>query len=174
MPEAAGRIPLRGAAARYGVSASTLGAWCRSGQVDGILVAGPSGRRWMVTPGSVAERVSAGRGGGTDRKPPQAAAEAGAMLVPRAAWDKLMDQLGNLHEAGQQLAEARERAARYETEVVFLRERLAEVRAERDEARRGESEPVSPPPRGNAGQAGSAMSLLRSWRRRLGRDRLDG
>jgi hypothetical protein len=51
------------------------------------------------------------------------------MLVPIEAWDKILHQLGNLHEAGQQLAEARERAARAETEATFLRERLAEMRA---------------------------------------------
>jgi len=55
------------------------------------------------------------------------------MLVPRDAWDKLMDQLGNLHEAGMQLATARERAAKAETEATFLRERLTELRTERDE-----------------------------------------
>ncbi len=55
------------------------------------------------------------------------------MLVPRDAWDKLLDQLGNLHEAGMQLASARERAAKAETETTFLRERLTEMRAERDE-----------------------------------------
>jgi uncharacterized membrane protein len=54
------------------------------------------------------------------------------MLVPRDAWDRLVAQLGNLHQAGQQLAEARERAAKAETEATFLRERLAEMRLERD------------------------------------------
>jgi hypothetical protein len=53
----------------------------------------------------------------------------GTMIVPIEAWDKMLLQLGNLHEAGQQLAEARERAARAETEAAFLRERLAEMRA---------------------------------------------
>lgn len=52
----------------------------------------------------------------------------GTMLVPLDAWNKMLNQLGNLHEAGQQLADARERAARAETEVQFLRERLAELR----------------------------------------------
>ena len=52
----------------------------------------------------------------------------GTMLVPLDAWNKMLNQLGNLHEAGQQLAEARERAARAETEVQFLRERLTELR----------------------------------------------
>lgn len=52
----------------------------------------------------------------------------GTMLVPLDAWNKMLNQLGNLHEAGQQLAEARERAAKAETEAQFLRERLRELR----------------------------------------------
>lgn len=58
----------------------------------------------------------------------------GTMLVPLDAWNKMLMQLGNLHEAGQQLAEARERAAKAETETVFLRERLSEMRGELTEA----------------------------------------
>ena len=56
------------------------------------------------------------------------------MLVPLDAWNKMLNQLGNLHEAGQQLAEARERAARAETEVQFLRERLTELRTKTEPA----------------------------------------
>ncbi len=41
----------------------------------------------------------------------------GSMIIPVDAWNKMLTQLGNLHEAGQQLAEARERAARAETEA---------------------------------------------------------
>ena len=52
----------------------------------------------------------------------------GTMIVPIDAWNKMLNQLGNLHEAGQQLAEARERAAKAETESKFLREQLAEGR----------------------------------------------
>ena len=62
------------------------------------------------------------------------------MLVPIDAWDKMLLQLGNLHQAGQQLAEARERAARAETEAGFLRERLAEYRE------KGSAPEPSPPP----------------------------
>jgi len=54
----------------------------------------------------------------------------GTMLVPLDAWNKMLMQLGNLHEAGQQLADARERAAKAETETTFLRERLSEMRSE--------------------------------------------
>ncbi len=53
------------------------------------------------------------------------------MLVPIDAWNKMLAQLGNLHEAGQQLADARERAAKAETEAAFLRERLREIRDSR-------------------------------------------
>lgn len=59
----------------------------------------------------------------------------GTMLVPLDAWNKILMQLGNLHEAGQQLAEARERAAKAETETTFLRERLTEMRGELVEAK---------------------------------------
>ena len=60
------------------------------------------------------------------------------MLVPIDAWDKILTQLGNLHQAGQELAEARERAAKAETEVKFLKERFAEIRA-------GKEAPLSQP-----------------------------
>ncbi len=67
---------------------------------------------------------------------PETQAPPGTMIVPIDAWNKMLGQLGNLHEAGQQLAEARERAAKAETEAEFLRRRLAELREER----------VAPPP----------------------------
>jgi hypothetical protein len=58
----------------------------------------------------------------------------GSILVPIDAWDRLLGQLGNLHEAGQQLADARERAAKAETEAEFLKERLREMRARAEKA----------------------------------------
>ena len=64
------------------------------------------------------------------------------MLVPVDAWNKMLAQLGNLHEAGQQLAEARERAAKAETEAEFLRRRLAEIRDDDPDG----SEPPEPLP----------------------------
>lgn len=70
----------------------------------------------------------------------------GTMLVPIDAWDKMLLQLGNLHEAGQQLAEARERAGKAETEAKFLRERLSEMRTELAEAKAvGTAKAVEPP-----------------------------
>jgi len=54
----------------------------------------------------------------------------GTMLVPVDTWTRILDQLGHLHQAGQELAEARERAAKAETEAAFLREQLADARAQ--------------------------------------------
>jgi hypothetical protein len=65
------------------------------------------------------------------------------MIVPIDAWNKMLNQLGNLHEAGQQLAVATERAAKAETEAAFLRERLAELRT--DDAAVGTAPAVSTP-----------------------------
>jgi len=67
---------------------------------------------------------SAGREPATtepDEPPP------GTLLVPLDSWQRMLDQLGNLHEAGQQLAEASARAAKAEVEAEFLRERVAEL-----------------------------------------------
>lgn len=144
-PEEFGRLTLREAAEQYGVPASTLGSWCRRGAVVATLVDGPSGPRWMVDPASVESRLAAG-GGTTGRSGTTSPAPGGGMLVPRDAWDRLIGQLTNLHETGQQLAEARERAARAETEAAFLRERLAELRAERDEWRSRADRPADERP----------------------------
>jgi hypothetical protein len=139
-----GRVTLQEAHHQFGVSPSTLASWARAGTVDAVKQEG----RWMVTPASVAARLSerrarrasaAGRRGGA----PGPTADGNSMLVPRDAWDKLLDQLGNLHEAGQMLADARERAAKAETEATFLRERLAELRGERDELKGRLGEPVA-------------------------------
>ena len=59
-----------------------------------------------------------------DEEPP------GGLLVPLSAWQRMLEQLGHLHEAGQQLADARERAAKAETENGFLRERVRDLRTE--------------------------------------------
>ena len=55
-------------------------------------------------------------------------------MGPLDAWNRMLNQLGNLHEAGRDLAEARERAARAETEAAFLRERLADMREQLEQA----------------------------------------
>jgi hypothetical protein len=90
----------------------------------------------------------------------------GTMLVPLDAWNKMLNQLGNLHEAGQQLADARERAAKAETEVVFLRERLAELREQKTPT----PNPVDEQPTVDAaGFDPLWVDLYRRWNRRRAR-----
>jgi hypothetical protein len=102
----------------------------------------------------------------------------GTMLVPLDAWNKVLMQLGNLHEAGQQLAEARERAAKAETEAAFLRERLSDLRSQLDEAKTpevteaasGSTETSGPQPVRPGGLLASmreaAMAAVTAWRDR--------
>lgn len=103
----------------------------------------------------------------------------GSMLVPLDAWNKVLNQLGNLHEAGQQLAEARERAAKAETEARFLKERLAEMRSELEQLR-GQERIVQPDTDVRTEDAGTpastlggtattvARKLYEGWRKRWG------
>lgn len=169
--EFGGRITLREAESRFGVPVTRLRSWARDGSINGVMGSGPNGgRMWLVTPESVAHHLSrtarapapepVGRTGPT--------ADGAAMLVPRDAWDRLMDQLGNLHDAGIQLAEARERAARAETEASFLRERLAELRTERDELKQ-QAEPPARPAASAAGPRTAADHLKEAYRKFLGR-----
>jgi DNA-binding transcriptional MerR regulator len=93
----------------------------------------------------------------------------GSMLVPLDAWNRVLNQLGNLHEAGQQLAEARERAAKAETEAYFLKERLADLRKELDETRHSPPQPATESTGEQRAQAqrsptSLARSIYRSWR----------
>ncbi len=73
---------------------------------------------------------------------PQETAPPDTMIVPVDAWNKMLNQLGNLHEAGQQLAEARERAAKAETEAKFLRVQLADSRSDEILAEPGGTEGI--------------------------------
>ena len=68
------------------------------------------------------------------------------MLVPIDTWTRVLEQLGNLHQAGQDLAEARERAARAETEAAFLREQLAAARAAQTPQRTRRASGTKPEP----------------------------
>lgn len=84
------------------------------------------------------------------------------MIVPVDAWNKMLNQLGNLHEAGQQLAVARERAGKAETEAKFLRERLAELRNESLSPTEGSPElSAAPPP--NAAPHTTAPAPEKVW-----------
>ncbi len=59
-----------------------------------------------------------------------------SLLVPLDAWNTVLNQLGNLHEANQMMAEARERAAKAEAESEFLREKLKTIRQQLEEVSR--------------------------------------
>tara|TARA_B100001093_G_scaffold283085_1_gene270465 strand:+ start:268 stop:612 length:345 start_codon:yes stop_codon:yes gene_type:complete len=59
-----------------------------------------------------------------------------SLLVPLDAWNTVLNQLGNLHESSQLMAEARERAAKAESEADFLREKLKNTRQQLDEAQK--------------------------------------
>ena len=58
------------------------------------------------------------------------------LIVPLEAWQTVLNQLGNLHEASQQMAEARERAAKAESEADFLREKLKNTRQQLEEVKK--------------------------------------
>ena len=92
----------------------------------------------------------------------------GSMIVPLDAWNRMLNQLGNLHEAGQQLAEARERAAKAETEARFLKERLADLREELEATTKPRQPETETPDRDS--DSAPATSLVRrayeGWRER--------
>ncbi len=163
---------LRQAEAATGVSATTIRNWARKGKVASRLSQGGDGPRRMVVLEDVVTRST------SLDTPTAPVAKAGTvsgvpegqMLVPLDAWERMLIQLGNLHESGQQLADARERAAKAETEAGFLRERLAEFRAERDQLKErvgdlGRTHPEQPPEAVPAPAVGRTEPL---WRRVLG------
>ena len=51
-----------------------------------------------------------------------------SLMIPISAWEAVLGQLGNIHEASQEMAEARERAAKAEAENDFLRERIINLK----------------------------------------------
>ena len=59
-----------------------------------------------------------------------------SLIVPLDAWNTVLNQLGNLHEASQLMAEARERAAKAEVEAEFLREKLKNTRNQLEEIKK--------------------------------------
>ena len=62
--------------------------------------------------------------------------EKDSLLVPLDAWNTVLNQLGNLHESSQLMAEARERAAKAEAVADFLREKLKNTRQQLDDAQK--------------------------------------
>lgn len=139
-------LTLREAHEITGIPIPTLRKWARREHIPTYLQKTETGELRMVSLRAVRERAA--ELGREDQTPPPTPAGGretapetppGTMLVPIDAWDKMLLQLGNLHEAGQQLAEARERAAKAETEAQFLKERLTELRTELAEAKQTES-----------------------------------
>lgn len=72
-----------------------------------------------------------------------ATAEPSQVMVPIDTWTRILEQVGNVHESGQQLADAKERAARAETENEFLKEQLRDLKSQKKAPRRPAA-PVTP------------------------------
>jgi hypothetical protein len=92
---------------------------------------------------------------------------AGQMLVPIDAWTRILEQVGHVHEAGQQLADARERAARAETENEFLKEQLRDLKAQ---GRPRRPPAPAPDPVATEPAPDAAAPLLRTSRSRWARE----
>ena len=146
-PEPGNWATLREASRATGIPVETLRKWARRSTIptyltstaagpnirmvdlDGIVLRASELGRPLADPGAASAAVdSSVAPPATGAQDPSDSPPPGTMIVPIDAWNKMLNQLGNLHEAGQQLAEARERAAKAETESTFLRERLAELR----------------------------------------------
>jgi DNA-binding transcriptional MerR regulator len=166
LDDASDWVTLREASEATGVPADTIRKWARHERVPSFLEKTPDGvlrvvsmrgiEKWADEIGRDLESIDGLDGGDRgqevdlrqdDTEPESAVVPEGSMIVPLDAWNRMLNQLGNLHEAGQQLAEARERAAKAETETRFLKERLAELRQQLEETKELEtSEPVEPSP----------------------------
>lgn len=156
-------LTLREASETTGVPVGTLRKWARHDNIPSFLEESSEGRLRMVSLEGIRQRADElGReiesppqpepvdeidltsGEYSEPEPLEPGVPEGTMLVPLDAWNKMLNQLGNLHEAGQQLAEARERAAKAETEATFLKERLSELRSELEKTRAGIDEVREP------------------------------
>jgi uncharacterized coiled-coil protein SlyX len=166
LDDASDWVTLREASEATGVPADTIRKWARHERVPSFLEKTPDGvlrvvsmrgiEKWADEIGRDLESIDALDGGDSgqevdlrqdDTELENAAVPEGSMIVPLDAWNRMLNQLGNLHEAGQQLAEARERAAKAETEARFLKERLADLRQQLEESKELEtSGPAEPAP----------------------------
>lgn len=157
---------LREASRSTGIPVETLRKWARRATIPTYLAPAANGTniRMVDLDGVAARAADLGRPIAATAPTPEPAPEAvqppvtnptevapapapGTMIVPVDAWNKMLTQLGNLHEAGQHLAEARERAGKAETEVKFLRERLSELRQDPQTTKGADnSPPLAPEP----------------------------
>ena len=154
-----GLVTLREAHNATGMPIETLRKWARRGHVPSRTRETEFGVRRMIDLEAVKRRAEPPPPpAASTPAPEEEASPSGTMIVPIAAWDRILMQLGNLHEAGRELAEARERAAKAETEATFLRERLAELRAQTE--RREPTPTVTPQaPRPGSGPPWAALRL---------------
>jgi hypothetical protein len=150
-------VTLREASAQAGVSVADLRKWYRSDKIRSRLDTGEHGSRRLVILEEVLARAKRPTGEGMVPSPSSSdatPAPPGTIPVPIDAWEKALAQLGDLHQADKELAEARERAVKAETEGYFLRERLREMqrRLERLQAlvQDVESSGISQPDEGSA------------------------
>jgi hypothetical protein len=179
-------LTLREASEVTGVPTSTIRKWARHENIPSFLDETDEGALRMVSMSGIQEwaneigrQLETTKPPATRRRRERTAGEIdltteededhlsevpeGSMLVPLDAWNRMLNQLGNLHEAGQQLAEARERAAKAETEALFLRERLREMRgvlqqmSEKDRPTGAADEPSTP--------TSLLRRIYRDWRR---------
>ncbi|MFP4073578.1 MAG: helix-turn-helix domain-containing protein [Actinomycetota bacterium] len=180
-------LTVREASEATGIPTSTIRKWARHDNIPSFLEETDNGYLRLVSMEGI-DRWTEEIGREVDPPPPSAevdltaveekaqdpgptpeqAAPEGTMIVPLDAWNRMLNQLGNLHEAGQQLAEARERAAKAETESQFLKERLADLREELEKTRRTETEKAEEPSHQPSPQPPSTISLARKiyngWR----------
>jgi len=182
-------LTVREASEMTGVPSSTIRKWARHDNIPSFLEQTSDGSLRLVSITGI-ERWADEIGRDIDSAEPDAAevdlreaepgapdvphavpeAPEGSMIVPLDAWNRMLNQLGNLHEAGQQLADARERAAKAETEARFLKERLADLREELERATPpvvDQDQSASPAPR----QRSLVRKAYDGWRarRRSGR-----
>ena len=140
-------VTLREAESATSVPLNTLRKWCRKSAIPSYLESDGEVKLRMVDLDAVIDHAhDLGREIEPVPAPQEPSTEDATsaippeetLLVPLDAWNKMLNQLGNLHDAGQQLAEARERAAKAETEATFLRERLAELRSQSEDSQQNE------------------------------------
>lgn len=184
-------MTLREANEATGIPTSTIRKWARNQDIPSYIEHSEDGDLRMVSMSGITRRAAKlGRQLDSDTSAPRAGAARpdsvtgrptqskggiesvdpeATMLVPLDAWNRMLNQLGNLHEAGQQLAVATERAARAETEAAFLKERLSELREEIARAREDSTDPgLSQPGDATTESSSSPTSVIRniyrSWR----------
>jgi excisionase family DNA binding protein len=131
-------LTLSEAARTAGVTDRTLRRWLAKGDIPGRQVPSAHGPQWLVPLAAVQQRARPnGQAGSPSGKGSAVVADLpeGYLPVPVEAWQATVTQLANLHQAGQELAEVRERAATAETTAAFLRERNDALRQEVAELR---------------------------------------